>query len=163
MNINEKFLNRTLAGSQLPKAKAINKTVIACWVNALKGKYRGRGNREVAIMLDRGENWHNRSYSALGVLCEITEPYGWKWGTNDDYLWHDGYLTQPSPEFLQRHGITELIASLVDTLNEGSGKSLGAIANYLEKRYLGRCNKFHRNRRFGRVANRIHGKIRSIA
>ena len=108
----------------------INKVIIAKWVKALKGKYRRKGQRTVTIMFDHV----NESYSALGVLCDILEPNGWEFG--EGYMWHDKHLTYPSTEFLQRHGVSESLAMFVDTLNDECDKSLGQIADYLQRKYL---------------------------
>ena len=110
--------------------KGSNRTTIAQWVNALRGQYKAQGKkRQYAILLDNG------NYSALGVLCDLLEPTGWKW---DDatYQWHDGYLFIPSAEFLHRHGISHQLAMEVDWLNEDCNRSLRQIADYLERKYL---------------------------
>ncbi|MVM36274.1 hypothetical protein GO755_40070 [Spirosoma sp. HMF4905] len=130
----------------------VNKTTVGRWVGAMKGMYRGMGNRTIAVMHDNTAN-----YSALGILCEITEPEKWK--HREGYLWHDDYLTFPSSGLLQRQGIPVSLAMLVYTLNEDCGKSLGFTANYLDRKYLKRISHSHKARRRGTVIKSVYRRM----
>lgn len=113
----------------------MNPDIQAKWVAALRsGKY-----NQCRGQLRKGD-----CFCAIGVLCDVIEPDGWKRGYNG---WeHDGQRTRLSIEFSRRLGFEPQfgfngyhpqlagIGTFICKLNDDLGYSFAEIADLIEAR-----------------------------
>lgn len=107
----------------------MNREIKAQWLSALRsGKYKKTKNR---LKSETG-------FCCLGVLCDITNPKGWKkgWGNSHNFIHHESCNDTFLPDELRKEaGITlaqeRVLAYRNDNSTDEEGYSL--VISYIEK------------------------------
>lgn len=71
-------------------------------------------------------------YCCLGVLCDIADPKGWKYRSNNDKWYHRGAVAMPGQDIYRLTGLCPALAGDLAAMND-EGSTFGQIAARIEK------------------------------